>query len=889
MYPTRGIASLSPLMRLSVPAGLKTWARTHPRLVALILFTILAVIYFGPGLLPGHTTSASDYLWSVAPWNTQAPSGLFVWSTHPFEVGSNTQLVDPTTVFEPYLQYTRSQLPHIPLWDPYIMGGTPFLGDMQSAIFSPFSIPAYILPFWWSLSVIAVLKVVVAAMGAFLLGRALKMRFAGAFLCGTVFGFGLFLIAWLPWPLANVFPWIPWMLLATEYLIRRPGLLTASGLAFIVALQFFGGHPESSFQALFAVGCYFVLRVLQSPGGAVAAVRTAAAERRSRLGTLYRSVRKPILVFVVAIALGAALAAVAIVPFVELLRKSSDLSSRPRGLVHVQPKFFFASLVPDYFDRVPTNFLIEDAFYAGALPVMLALIALMKAKVERIAIAIFAALCIVVVLGIQPLFGFVGRLPGFDETYLSRLTILYLLCMALLAGWGLDDLMAHRPTGRRAVVAGSIAGGLFVLPIVIVLATRGTSLHFFARAAHIAWGFAQEPLYNSLNWEPVIRLAAILIWVTVAGFAVILLYLRIGRGIAPVLFAVLAILLVVGDLFQAGFGENPGIPDSHAVQPITPAIRYLESQSPARYVAVDPYVGFNPLPPDVNIDYGLYDARGYDLPVIDRFSELWSRYVAPATPLLPLDTPAVPILEIQLQPSGPPAMRVLSLLGVRDLLEQKGESPLQMPGLHLVYDGADATIYQNDNALPRTWLVADQDVIKSDTAELTAVASTGFNPRSEVITGSDIPGIPENDPDATSPGTAEIADYQAQQVTIDADPSRAAELVLSDTYYPGWSATVNGRPVDIHEVDYLLRGVSVPPGNDRIVFTYNPSSFREGWITSLASTVVLVAATVVGLRRRRRHAHVRGRKRDVPDSTQSGTASGEEVLSKSPFVHPLKT
>ncbi len=458
-------------MRLSVPPGLKTWAATHPRLVALILYTALAIIYFGPGLLPGHTTSASDYLWSVAPWNTKAPSGLFVWSTHPFEVGSNTQLVDPTTVFEPYLQYTRSQLPHIPLWDPYIMGGTPFLGDMQSAIFSPFSIPAYILPFWWSLSVIAVMKVVVAAMGAFLLGRALKMRFAGAFLCGTVFGFGLFLIAWLPWPLASVFPWIPWMLLATEYLIRRPGPLTASGLAFIVALQFFGGHPESSFQALFAVGCYFILRLLQSPGGAVAAMRAAAAERRSRLGALYRSVRGPLLGLVVAMALGAALAAVAIVPFLELLKNSSDLSSRPRGLVYVQPKFFFASLVPDYFDRVPTNFLIEDAFYAGVLPIMLALIALMKAKVERIAVALFGVFCIVVVLGIQPLFGFVGRLPGFDETYLSRLTILYLLCVALLAGWGLDDLITRRPTARRAVVAATMAGGVFLLPVVIVLAT----------------------------------------------------------------------------------------------------------------------------------------------------------------------------------------------------------------------------------------------------------------------------------------------------------------------------------------------------------------------------------------------------------------------------------
>src|ERR1700722_18093917 len=124
MYLAGDVASLAPPMRRIADSGLVRWAVGHPVLVAFGLYFVLGVIFFGPGLLPGHTTSASDYLWSAAPWNTSIPSGIFVWSRHPLLVGSNTQLVDPTTVFEPFLQYTRSQLPHIPLWDPYIMGGT---------------------------------------------------------------------------------------------------------------------------------------------------------------------------------------------------------------------------------------------------------------------------------------------------------------------------------------------------------------------------------------------------------------------------------------------------------------------------------------------------------------------------------------------------------------------------------------------------------------------------------------------------------------------------------------------------------------------------------------------------------------------------------------------
>ena len=109
---------------------------------------------------------------------------------------------------------------------------------------------------------------------------------------------------------------------------------------------------------------------------------------------------------------------------------------------------------------------------------------------------------------------------------------------------------------------------------------------------------------------------------------------------------------------------------------------------------------------------------------------MWSRYVGPPTPLLPLDTAAVPILQLVLKPQS---LRILSLLGVRDLLEQKGDMPLQMPGVHVAYDGPDATVYANDNALPRTWLVDGEKVVSGDQAQLTAIGSAGFDPHSVIF------------------------------------------------------------------------------------------------------------------------------------------------------------
>ena len=850
------------------------WVLKRPGLLVFGAYVVLAVIFFWPGLLPGHTVSAADYLWNAAPWNTSIPASVPRQSLHPLLVGSNPQLVDGVTVFEPFLQFTKSQLPHIPLWDPYIMGGAPYLADMQSAIFSPFSLPAYVLPFWWSLGVIAVMKVVVAATGTYLLARALKAGLAGAFLAGLIFGFGLFLIAWIPWPLDNVFPLIPWMLLATERLVRRPGVLPAAGLATLVALQFFGGHPESSVYAIFAVVGYFVLRLLQGAGGGVVdAVREARRHGTSALRALRECVPRPVVAFVLALVVGTALAAIALIPFLELLHNSSDLTARPRSQVHVQVKYAFAAFLPRYF---PGSFEIETAFYAGALPLMLGIAALLRPRVERVAFAVVGVASVLVVLGIQPLFALAGHTPGLDETYLSRLTIIYLLCLALLAGWGLDDLVRRRPSRRVAMGIGAAAVVLALVPLVLVAATRGTSLRYLHQAIHIAWLFASTPFPHAPHVVPIVRLTALVVWLTVAGFAVLLLLLRLTRVLGARVFAFLAIALVVGDLFQAGMGYNPAVTQADATQPVTGAITYLQHIGPARYVGVTPYNTTVPLPPDVNVRYGLTDLRGYDLPVISRFGNFWTHYVAPATPLLPQDTPSVPLTVYNTL--APSTMRALSLFGVRDILEQKHEPPPNIPGLRLAYAGSDATIYANPDALPRTWLVGTQEVLPNPGAQLDRIGAASFHPLQAVVTGRRLPGLSTGSAVGPGPGTSRITSYGDERVAITAHASRPGELVLSDTWYPGWQVSVNGRPATVDEVDYLLRGVAVPAGTDHIVFTYDPASFRHGWELSLAAAVVL-AATVGGslLRRRRRGRlegrHVRSEPGTGPGLTPDGPSS----------------
>ena len=133
----------------------------RPVATAAALYLLLSLLMFAPGLAPGRTLSASDYLWSSTPWETSRPAEVPA-------LGSNREQTDAVQMLQPFMQHTRAALPDIPLWNPHIMGGRPFHANLQSATLSPFSLPAYVLPFWDSLAVMAALKLFVAALGTFL-------------------------------------------------------------------------------------------------------------------------------------------------------------------------------------------------------------------------------------------------------------------------------------------------------------------------------------------------------------------------------------------------------------------------------------------------------------------------------------------------------------------------------------------------------------------------------------------------------------------------------------------------------------------------------------------------------------------------------------------------
>ncbi len=207
--------------------------------------------------------------------------------------------------------------------------------------------------------------------------------------------------------------------------------------------------------------------------------------------------------------------------------------------------------------------------------------------------------------------------------------------------------------------------------------------------------------------------------------------------------------------------------------------------------------------------------------------------VSPDLYRLPLSGPDV-LTGIELTcPSGTPdcEAQALSLVDARDGSFQ----PLTFAPYRLIYSG-DVKIYENVDVQPRAFLVGGWQWAADEAASVVAMGAEGFDPRtSAVVIGAGEDVIPGG-----GQGRAEVTSYAPEQVVVRASADADALLVLTDAFYPGWVATVDGATVPVRQVDGLFRGVFLPAGEHEVVFRFQPVGFRYGVFGSLLGVAVLL-------------------------------------------------
>jgi hypothetical protein len=252
---------------------------------------------------------------------------------------------------------------------------------------------------------------------------------------------------------------------------------------------------------------------------------------------------------------------------------------------------------------------------------------------------------------------------------------------------------------------------------------------------------------------------------------------------------------------------------------------------------LQPYVAQREfLQPDLNILYGVPAADGYLNLTPAHLTQVWGNEKVPG------------FIEGLFYKSGDRLMawqgfgKLLSLYNVRYLITSM---PFEGVGFELLgaYD-PEAYLYENVNALPRAIVVPDYIVADNATAALETMVTPDFDPERQVVllAGEDQELSPSNGL-ADTPSFvahAEVTRYQPLQVVIETNSNQPGLLVLSDLYYPGWEATVDGQPVPIYEANACVRAVPVDQGAHTVEFRYKPKPLIYGAAISLASALVLL-------------------------------------------------
>ena len=158
----------------------------------------------------------------------------------------------------------------------------------------------------------------------------------------------------------------------------------------------------------------------------------------------------------------------------------------------------------------------------------------------------------------------------------------------------------------------------------------------------------------------------------------------------------------------------------------------------------------------------------------------------------------------------------------------------------------EVAIYENSRALPRAWLaprtlaLADEDALRVIRTGKLGDGSA-WDPRRAALVGEQATVLPPGD---EAEGRAEVVRHEPNLIEVRTDAATPSVLVLSENFYPGWRASVDGRAAETLRVNYNQRGVALPPGAHTVRLAYRPGSVLAGLVVSLLSLAGLLAWAV---------------------------------------------
>ncbi len=723
----------------------------------------------------------------------------------------NVSLTDVFSQLYPWRSLAIDLIKHgsLPLWNSFSFSGYPLLANWQSAPFYPLNLLMLIFGNPHGYGLMVFLQPVLAASFMYIFLRQLGLSKVAAGVGGLVSAYSGFVMVYLEYAtIGQIMVWLPLVLYLFEKYFEKKQIrfLALSSICLFPVLT--GGFFQPAFYVILIASLYFLFRSLSLP----------EAVNKTRLITLGA----------VFILVGATTAAVQLLPTAELLKYSirnldQNIIEYHYGLLPVQNLISF--LAPDFFGNPATqNYwgviqYQEVTGYFSVIALALALAGLFTKK-RNWMLNLFSGLFIgsILLAFDNPIGRLIYQLkvPLLATGYASRWLIITAFSGAFLAATAIERFNQK----KLAVILCSL---LDILILIYGLIWKGV-------------------IPVNLNYILVALRNLLLPIALLAGGVTICIFIR-NKNWAKWLL----LILIVFDLGRFTMKFTP-FSDPQYTSRAVPVFEYIKSQTNIdRVISEEGPV----LPANTWMYPELYSPTGYDPLLIKdyavffdglnmglvnkpdlsgRFDQInFTRYLNLAnlnSPLLDL-VGAKYLLAIKYDQWG-------QISSVGKINEAKVDLTRYKP----VFEDGETVVLQNQTVLPRVILYYQAES-ETDNVQAAEKLVTGFDFRNKLL-------IDKENPTQYMPGendTVEIAEYSANKVDFQVKTQSGAYFFLSDTFFPGWQVSINGKSGEILRADSIFRAVEVPPGESQIEMVYSPNSFKVGAIISIISLTILLILT----------------------------------------------
>jgi hypothetical protein len=761
----------------------------------------------------------------------------FFWRTLSGDVYQPADGGDLVSFLFPTYRFAARQLSQgvLPLWNPHLYGGAPFIGDIQAGFLYPPNLLLFLLAPTFDYKVMQWLAsghLFWAGLGLYVLLRTVRwenfspLSRAAALFGALAFQFSDPLLIHLGnLNLIAVLSWLPWVLAAYSRALTQRSLRWAAVSGLLFAIGNFAGHAQSSFYIGLALGLYTLLwGMLASrlPGAPFLPI----AQLKSLLISLT-------LTFAITLLLTAPI----LIPAVELAgyTERSDFTYQDTVAFSLAPTQLIGLVTPGFFGRGPALHWslwqrVETPF-AGVVTVILALagLLLMPPPSRRqlwpwIGLAAFG---LITALGVYAiLHGWLTLLlPTFGQLRApARALVLWTLGISVIAAVGFDA-VRHWNLPPEQVDTRAASPSL-------VYTTHSALLNTLLKwGAFILTAIATPLLYLALlltQQDPTafVRASVAALAMTLATGCWLatwaLIAARRAGWINGGLFAGLILTVLYFDLSATG-----------AYTDISPS---------------DPTQGYEH--PEI-IEFLQGDPEPFRIDSDTDIAALWQPDTAALAGLEDIGGVANPLTlrhwRELLAATGGRGSQLYDLLNAKYVIARDG-TPLPEGKFALAFDApGELAVYENQQVLPRAWLVHEAVELGDPTEEIQQLQAEGFDPTQVVLLRAT---TDELAPLAPAPGmeTATITDAGPNHLTIQVEATAPGYLVLSEVWYPGWQATMGGVATEVRQANHALRAVAVPAGTATVELRYAPHSWRLG-LGMFGGGVLLLVVLLVGSRR----------------------------------------